>query len=103
MSEKKFQRTTENFTCENCGHTVQGTGYTNHCPQCLWSKHVDVNPGDRQAICRGMMEPVGLDRKNGEDVIVHRCMNCGVEKRNKKAPDDNFDAVLSLIPTTVLK
>ena len=29
----------EDFICENCGAFVVGTGYTSHCPQCLWSKH----------------------------------------------------------------
>ena len=28
---------------------MKGNGYTNHCPKCLWSKHVDINPGDRGA------------------------------------------------------
>ncbi len=61
-----FQRTKEDFACERCGLFVRGNGYTNHCPQCLWSKHVDVNPGDRQETCRGLMEPVGMEIKSGE-------------------------------------
>src|SRR3989338_8156335 len=48
-TSRRFQRTKEDFTCERCGFFVRGSGYTNHCPQCLWSKHVDVNPGNRQA------------------------------------------------------
>jgi len=55
---KKFQKKKEDFKCEKCGREVIGTGYTNHCPDCLWSKHVDVNPGDRQSKC------LGLDRKS---------------------------------------
>ena len=62
MMTKKFQRTKEDFTCEKCNLVVNGSGYTNHCPRCLWSKHVDVNPGDRQATCQGFMEPVCLVR-----------------------------------------
>jgi len=96
MMTKKFQRTKEDFTCERCGFFVRGNGYTNHCPQCLWSKHVDVNPGDRQATCQGLMEPVGVEIKDGEYIILHRCVSCGFEKRNKMAKDDNFDAVLQL-------
>ncbi|MEK7158524.1 MAG: RNHCP domain-containing protein, partial [Patescibacteria group bacterium] len=44
---RTFQRRVEDFTCESCGAQVTGDGYTNHCPQCLVSKHVDVYPGDR--------------------------------------------------------
>ncbi|HYC79501.1 MAG TPA: RNHCP domain-containing protein, partial [Candidatus Binatia bacterium] len=56
---KLFQRTPENFVCENCGTKVSGNGYTNHCPNCLYSKHVDNNPGDRLNKCHGLMEPIG--------------------------------------------
>jgi Zn finger protein HypA/HybF involved in hydrogenase expression len=48
-----FKRTIEDFTCEHCGEQVTGNGFTNHCPQCLWSKHVDIDPGDRLALCGG--------------------------------------------------
>ncbi|HCR42265.1 TPA: hypothetical protein DIV45_02815, partial [Patescibacteria group bacterium] len=41
MDRKNFIRTKEDFTCENCGHRVKGSGYTNHCPKCLYSQHVD--------------------------------------------------------------
>jgi len=96
METKKFQRIKENFICEKCGLFVKGTGYTNHCPRCLWSKHVDVNPGDRQSLCRGLMEPIGVELKSGEYIIVHRCIFCGVIKRNKASKDDNFDIILQL-------
>ena len=93
---KKFNRNIEDFTCENCGTEVQGNGYTNHCPNCLFSKHVDINPGDRSAECGGLMEPVGLEIKNGEYIIIHRCKKCGFTRKNKTSPDDDFEAVLSL-------
>ena len=57
---RRFARTVEDFVCEKCGTQVEGDGYTNHCPHCLWSRHVDVNPGDRKATCKGMMEPVAV-------------------------------------------
>lgn len=44
---KHFTKTVEDFICAHCGTHVRGNGYTNHCPECLWSKHVDNNPGDR--------------------------------------------------------
>ena len=94
---KKFQRRQEDFTCENCGHFVKGNGYTNHCPRCLWSQHVDINPGDRAATCHGMMKPVGVELKKGEYIILHRCVNCGFEKRNKVAKNDDFEILLKII------
>jgi len=61
MQKKRFQKRIEDFVCERCGAFVKGTGYTDHCPECLWSKHVDVNPGDREAECGGLMEHVDTD------------------------------------------
>jgi len=93
---QKFIRTKENFTCGNCGFSVEGTGFTNHCPKCLWSKHVDINPGDRQEKCGGMMEPIKIEMKGDEYLIIHRCLKCGFEKRNKKDLNDNFEEILKI-------
>jgi hypothetical protein len=86
---KLFQKKVEDFVCEKCGTAVKGSGYTNHCPHCLWSKHVDVNPGDRAAVCCGMMEPVNIVCEKGDWVMTHRCLICGHEKRNKVEKNDN--------------
>ncbi len=93
---RRFQRRVEDFVCEVCGLRVHGTGYTNHCPRCLWSKHVDVHPGDRAAGCHGLMQPVGLEVERGRYVIVHRCTRCGLVRRNRAAPEDDFEALLRL-------
>lgn len=93
---KKFTRKIEDFTCENCGQLNLGNGYTNHCRYCLFSKHVDINPGDRASNCRGLMEPIAVSRKNGEYIINHRCLKCKFEKNNKIAPDDNFELILKI-------
>ena len=95
-----FTRTIEDFSCEHCGFEVKGTGYTNHCPKCLWCKHVDVNPGDRSATCLGMMEPVGVETIGGEQRILHRCIKCGFERKNKVGEGDDFDAVLAVVKKT---
>ena len=58
---KKFTKRVEDFICEKCGTKNVGTGFTNHCFKCLWSKHVDINPGDRAESCQGMMEPFKID------------------------------------------
>lgn len=92
----KFKRTTEDFVCEKCGIYVKGNGYTNHCPECLWAKHVDIFPGDRGEDCRGMMEPIKIEIKNKEYVIVHKCLKCGVERKNKAVKEDNFQMILQI-------
>ena len=61
---------TESFLCTHCGRpvTAQGAGsdHRNHCPYCLYSKHLDITPGDREADCGGSMEPIAVwVRKNG--------------------------------------
>lgn len=92
----KFQRTIEDFTCEHCGAIVVGDGYTNHCPKCLWSKHVDVNPGDRQGTCGGMMKPVSVVKAKGDFSLLHRCAKCGFEIRNKLSQKDDFSEVVRI-------
>ena len=46
---KLFSKKDESFVCENCKKKVEVLNYTSrdHCPFCLYSKHVDINPGDR--------------------------------------------------------
>lgn len=91
-----FKRTIEDFVCENCGYTVRGSGYTNHCPRCLWSKHVDVEPGDRQERCGGLMQPTRLEGGSPEYTIVHRCVACGIEKRNRTQAEDSPEMLLTV-------
>jgi hypothetical protein len=93
---RQFQRTIENFCCGNCGQEVSGNGYTNHCPACLWSKHVDINPGDRAANCGGLMEPIGLENKSDVFYILQKCQKCDHERRNKAVEGDSFDALIAL-------
>jgi len=96
MQGKKFQKRIENFVCEKCQTFVKGTGYTDHCPNCLWSRHVDINPGDRKAKCDGLMEPIGAEIKGGGYVIHYRCQKCGHKFKVKAAPNDNFEEILRL-------
>jgi hypothetical protein len=91
-----FKRTKEDFVCEHCGNEVTGTGYTNHCPKCLWSKHVDIDPGDRAETCGGMMEPVALEGTVARYRILHRCKKCGATRRVDTSPADNPEALLAL-------
>jgi rubrerythrin len=100
MSTKKFQKNIEDFVCEHCGHEVTGNGYTNHCPKCLWSKHVDVNPGDRAAECGGLMEPVASEGSSEHMAIVHECIECGYRKKNKVSPEDGIQELAKVVRKT---
>ncbi|OGG72712.1 hypothetical protein A3A38_00810 [Candidatus Kaiserbacteria bacterium RIFCSPLOWO2_01_FULL_53_17] len=90
-----FIRTKEDFVCAHCRHVVEGNGYTNHCLKCLYSKHVDINPGDRGETCGGMMEPVQIEGIAGAYRIVHRCAKCGVKRTTKAAPEDDPEAIVA--------
>jgi len=93
---KRFTRLIEDFFCENCNNTVKGDGYTNHCPHCLHSKHVDINPGDRLSNCGGRMRPVFLENSRKGFVITFECEKCGQLKKNRAAENDNMDVVIEL-------
>lgn len=91
-----FIRVVEDFVCEHCGAAVKGSGYTNHCPACLWSRHVDNDPGDRAAVCGGMMEPIRLEGTTPHYRILHRCERCKIERRVNVAENDAPDAIVKL-------
>jgi DNA-directed RNA polymerase subunit RPC12/RpoP len=85
----------ERFVCGHCGKSVEPLekgSYRNHCPECLWSRHVDRDgPGDRLSECLGMMKPVAIDSTGKKGwMIVHTCEKCGKEIRNIAAPDDDL-------------
>lgn len=89
------------FVCTHCSRPVAreapGTAHRNHCPRCLWSVHLDTQPGDRAARCGGLMEPVAVSvRPGGEWVLIHRCRRCGALRGNRIAGDDNELVLLSL-------
>jgi hypothetical protein len=96
VEEPKFQRRIENFICEHCGAEVKGDGFTNHCPVCLWSKHVDIQPGDRAESCQGLMEPIAVQPHKDSYRIKFRCEHCGAERWNKSSPQDDFDVLLEI-------
>jgi hypothetical protein len=91
----------DSFTCLVCNTSIPGaafgTRHRNHCPHCLWSRHLDDEPGDRRCPCREPMEPVAIEvRRTGEWAVVHRCTGCGVLKANRIAGDDHELALLAL-------
>lgn len=96
LQMKKFTKTVEDFVCAHCGATVVGNGYTNHCPKCLWSRHVDNNPGDRAAICGGMMEPISAEPDRGGYIITHKCQKCGKTIRQHTSENDDIDEIIKI-------
>ena len=93
-----FIKKEEDFICNVCGTKVEGTGYTNHCPNCLFSLHVDeVVPGDRKSSCKGPMEPIKAEIKDGEYTLTHKCQKCKKVIKNKTSKEDNFEGILKLL------
>ncbi|HOV29646.1 MAG TPA: RNHCP domain-containing protein [Candidatus Dojkabacteria bacterium] len=92
----KFVRKIENFVCENCNTENVGDGYTDHCSKCLYSKHVDINPGDRSSGCKGLMKPVFVDMHDGKYRIYYECEKCGYTHKVTASENDNFEEILKL-------
>lgn len=97
-----FSKNDEGFICEHCKRQVMPLGYTSrdHCPHCLTSLHVDINPGDRQNPCKGLMFPTDIEKGKKNMVIRYRCSKCGEYHRNIVANDDNFDTILKVMNHT---
>jgi hypothetical protein len=103
----------QGFTClqcrlyVSCDPILAGVQNRNHCPCCLWSRHLDWRtPGDRLAACRSAMQPIGLTTKrcmnkyagerSGELMIVHVCTRCEKVVINRIAADDSATALCEL-------
>jgi len=99
------------FNCLNCGKLISeealGTKNRNHCPSCLYSLHVDIEAGDRKCECQGLMEPIGLTFKKegidkygkerqGEIMLIHRCVKCNHISINRIAGDDDSEMILEI-------
>lgn len=100
MESKKFTMKDESFTCIVCGKNVTKLKYTarDHCPYCLSSIHVDINPGDRKSTCHGIMYPISFDKVNSDDIkIVYKCSKCQKIKRNIMSKDDSLEELLKKV------
>ena len=95
---KKFNMIDESFICDNCQKKVTRLEYTarDHCPFCLYSKHLDINPGDRKNTCQGLMEPIGIEKFKNTYKIIYRCLKCGQLHKNIMANDDDFNIIIKL-------
>ena len=94
----KFNMIDEKFKCMNCGMEVDTLNYTarDHCPRCLYSRHVDVMPGDRQNKCMGLMMPIGIEKYKNTYKIIYKCLSCGEVHKNIMAQDDDYDMIVKL-------
>ncbi|MBR2603563.1 MAG: RNHCP domain-containing protein [Bacilli bacterium] len=95
---KRFNMIDEEFICEHCGKEVKKLEYSarDHCPYCLYSKHVDINPGDRTNTCKGLLKPIGIEKFKDTYKIVYKCEKCKMEHKNIMAIDDNYDVILEI-------
>ena len=86
------------FICENCKRQVSPLVYSarDHCPFCLYSKHLDIYPGDRMNLCQGLMKPVGIEKFKDTYKIIYKCSKCGEIHKNKSANDDDFNLIINL-------
>lgn len=84
----------EDFQCLKChARVAQLSGSCrNHCNFCLYSQHLDAEfPGDRASHCHGLMQPIALTQSGKKGfILLHKCIKCGLEIRNKMANDDNM-------------
>ncbi len=95
---KKFNMVDEEFLCENCGKLVSKLNYSarDHCPYCLYSKHVDINPGDRMNSCHGLLKPVGIEKFKDTYKIIYKCEKCKLCHKNIVAKDDSMSEIIKL-------
>ena len=95
---KQFTKLDEEFICENCKQRIEKLNYTtrDHCNHCLYSKHVDINPGDRQNTCKGLLKPIGIEKFKNTYKIIYKCEKCNQIHKNIMANDDNMDLIIEL-------
>ena len=95
---KRFNMIDDEFICENCKKKITKLSYTarDHCNYCLYSKHVDILPGDRKNTCLGLMKPIGIEKYKDTYKIIYQCEKCKTIHKNIMANDDNMDLIIEL-------
>jgi DNA-directed RNA polymerase subunit RPC12/RpoP len=93
-----FTKNNESFVCYNCGSLVlpHPKSSRDHCTNCLYGLHVDINPGDRMNECRGNLAPIGLKIHSRKTQIVYKCQTCEKIVFCVAAPDDNQELLVNL-------
>ena len=95
---KKFNTLDAEFICEFCNKKVNKRIDTSrdHCPYCLYSKHVDINPGDRLNTCLGLLKPIGIEKYKNTYKILYRCQKCNQNHKNIMARDDDMNKIIEV-------
>ena len=95
---KRFNMIDDEFLCDNCHKYVYKLKVSarDHCPYCLYSKHVDINPGDRKNNCCGLLVPIDIEKYKNTYKIIYKCSKCGNIHKNIMAVDDDMDKIISL-------
>ena len=95
---KLFSKNDNFFICEHCNKSVNPLSYTSrdHCPFCLYSKHVDINPGDRSNECKGLLKPIGIEKFKDSYKIIYKCEKCKEMHKNIMANDDDMNLIIDL-------
>jgi len=95
---KRFNMIDEEFICENCHKKVTKLNYSarDHCNYCLYSKHVDIMPGDRSNDCHGLLVPIDIEKFKNTYKIIYKCEKCGYLHKNIMASDDDMDLIIKL-------
>ena len=88
----------EEFICDNCNKKIEKLNYSarDHCNYCLYSKHVDIMPGDRKNPCKGLLVPIGVEKFKNTYKIIYKCQKCNKLHKNIIANDDDFDKIIEL-------
>ena len=103
----------DDFRCRHCRQIVSanpilsGVQNRNHCPYCLWSRHLDLSrAGDRMSACKALMRPIGLTLKRapkrygaayaGELMLILECIECGKVSLNRVAADDFSESLFEV-------
>ena len=95
---KRFNMIDEEFICENCYKKIEKLNYSarDHCNYCLYSKHVDIMPGDRKNTCQGLLTPIGIEKFKNTYKIIYKCQKCNQLHKNIIANDDDFNKIIEL-------
>lgn len=95
---KSFIKNDEGFICEHCNRKVEKLIKTSrdHCPYCLYSKHVDINPGDRLNPCKGLLKPTGIEKHKDTFKILYVCEKCKKTHKNIVAFDDDMEKIIEV-------
>ncbi len=95
---KRFNMKDESFICEHCNKEFNELNYSAiyHCPYCLYSKHVDINPGDRLNTCKGLLKPIEIEKYKDTYKIIYKCEKCGELHKNIIAKDDDMNKLIEI-------